>query len=73
MKRYLLFAGDHYYPSGGWRDFQGSFDTGTEAVEEAQKGKNYSESARRKYEIRPWDWWQVIDSVDGTELHKVKE
>ena len=27
MKRYLLFAGDNYYPCGGWNDFEGSFDT----------------------------------------------
>jgi hypothetical protein len=27
MKRYLVFAGDDYYPAGGWGDFQGSFDS----------------------------------------------
>lgn len=27
LKRYLLFAGDHYYPKGGWDDFRDSFDT----------------------------------------------
>lgn len=27
MKKYLLFAGDHYYPSGGVRDFVGDFDS----------------------------------------------
>lgn len=26
MKRYLLFAGDNYYPSGGWGDFVTSHD-----------------------------------------------
>lgn len=27
MKRFLLFGGDHYYPRGGWNDYQGSFET----------------------------------------------
>ena len=26
-KKYLLFAGEYYYPSGGFHDFKGSFDT----------------------------------------------
>lgn len=25
--RYLLFAGDSYYPEGGWHDFVGKFRT----------------------------------------------
>lgn len=25
--KYLLFAGDTYYPSGGWDDFVGAFDS----------------------------------------------
>jgi hypothetical protein len=32
MKRYLLFCYSQYYPSGGWNDFEGSFDT----IEDAQ-------------------------------------
>lgn len=32
MKRYLLFMYDQYYPSGGWGDFKGSFDTLEEAL-----------------------------------------
>lgn len=31
MKRYLVFASAHYYPSGGWHDFVESFDTREEA------------------------------------------
>ena len=31
MKRYLLFKCDRYYPSGGWGDFAGSFDSIAEA------------------------------------------
>jgi len=32
MKRFLLFAYDDYYPSGGWSDYEGSFDTAEEAM-----------------------------------------
>lgn len=46
-KRFWLFAGDFYYPSGGMRDFIGSFDTVAEALSAAVK----------------YDWHQVFDSV----------
>lgn len=26
LKRYILFAGDYYYPSGGWDDYAASDD-----------------------------------------------
>lgn len=49
MKRFLLFAGSDYYPSGGWKDFQKDFDT----LEEANNyiGQNYNA-----------DWFHLIDS-----------
>lgn len=31
MKRYLVFTGEFYYPSGGWEDFKGSTDDLDEA------------------------------------------
>jgi hypothetical protein len=55
MKRYLLFAGDQYYPSGGWRDFRGSFATSEEAVKH----------------VADWlrvDWWHVVDGATGALL-----
>ena len=51
MKNYLLFAGDHYYPSGGWDDFQEAFETWEEAN---QKGKDLKEQ-------RKADWYHVVD------------
>jgi hypothetical protein len=33
MERYLVFAGDLYYPAGGWEDFIGSFRTLAEVKE----------------------------------------
>lgn len=49
MKRFLAFGGDQYYPSGGWADFQGSFDTKDEALVAL-------------IAIGSIDWWEVIDS-----------
>ncbi len=34
MKKYLAFCWDQYYPSGGWQDFVGMFDTKEEALKE---------------------------------------
>lgn len=42
MKRYLLFQCNDYYPSGGWDDFVGDYDT----IEDAQ-GLHPSRSRRR--------------------------
>lgn len=52
MKRYLLFAGDTYYPAGGWDDFIDSFDS----FEAAREDPKLVE--RSKY-----GWWQIIDTV----------
>jgi hypothetical protein len=32
MKRYLLFAGEEYYPNGGMNDFVNDFDKESDAV-----------------------------------------
>ncbi len=49
MKRYLLFCCFDYYPSGGWRDFVGSYDS----VELALEG------------MRNCDRWYIVDSKVG--------
>ena len=36
MKRYLVFAGDTYYPSGGWEDLKKSFNKEDVAVSWAE-------------------------------------
>lgn len=54
MKRYAMFAYDVYYPSGGWGDFKGSYDT----IEEAETaGKNSG-----------CDNFDVVDLTTGEEL-----
>jgi hypothetical protein len=47
-ERYLLFAGDRYYPGGGWKDFKMSFPS-VELAVKAVKG------------LDDYDWWQVVD------------
>lgn len=46
MKKYLLFAGDYYYPAGGFNDFIGSFDS----IDEAKQA--YANC----------DWVHIVDS-----------
>ena len=50
MKRFLLFSGWNYYPSGGVDDFNGSFDTKEEAIRAAGK-------------LEVWDWAQIYDCL----------
>jgi len=58
MKRYLVFYGDNYYPSGGMSDLLGSFDTLTEGVI-ALENKNDKEWNGE------WDysWGHISDGV----------
>lgn len=54
MKRFLLFAFDTYYPSGGWSDFVGAFDT-IEAVDEW--------IGHADYENFQYGNFQIVDST----------
>jgi len=53
MKRFLLFAGDFYYPNGGWDDFKGDFDS----VENAKDWLEGDGGA---------DWAHVIDTTTSS-------
>lgn len=57
MRRYLLFTGSCYYPSGGWNDFYSAHDT----IEEA-------EAIGMKHWNGAYNWWHVIDSTIGEEV-----
>ena len=48
---YLLFMGSHYYPSGGWHDYVGSYSNLESAREYAKSNLNRSIN----------DWWQIVD------------
>jgi hypothetical protein len=55
MKRFLLFSGDHYYPSGGWDDMVGDFDTPEDAT---AKGQELLRQLKT-------DWFHVVDMETG--------
>jgi hypothetical protein len=57
---YLLFAGDRYYPSGGWLDLAGRFAT----VDEAQTRAGFIRSGRHQLEQDDF-WWHVVDLNSG--------
>ena len=56
MKRFLIFAYDSYYPTGGWGDFDSDHDTLEEAREVAKVLKKRCE------------WIQIVD-LETRELH----
>ena len=53
MSRYLLFAGDNYYPGGGWEDYVDSYNSVAEAI------------AALGADSRKRDWFHVVDSQTG--------
>lgn len=59
MKRYWLFSGDRYYPSGGMDDFKGCFDT----VEEALLKMVEIQSSGA-------DWWHLYDALEERRVHE---
>jgi len=66
MKRYLLFGFSHYYPYGGWKDLEGSYDTIGEAIYASLP--RFDENMRYTDEDR-WDECHVIDSETGKYVH----
>lgn len=56
MMRYILFAGETYYPGGGWNDFVADGDT----VEELELITKKMEGADNS--SHDWDWWHIVDT-----------
>lgn len=63
-KKYLLFAGDDYYPSGGMVDYIGSFDTIAEA---AAKGRE-RETLSNGFVCSAPDWYQIVEHATMREV-----
>jgi len=55
VNRFLVFAGDYYYPKGGWKDFKGAFSS----YENALKCINKPELGFED----PYEWWHIIDET----------
>jgi hypothetical protein len=60
MKRYAVFKGEFFYPSGGWDDFAGTYETLKEAVRAADEGAADN------------TWAHVVDLQAGTIVYKQK-
>lgn len=60
-KRYLVFAGDAYYPCGGWDDFVGR----TDSLEDARAMRLRTNF---RGQVAEHDWWQIVDTHTWTEI-----
>lgn len=60
MKRFMVFAGDSFYPCGGTNDFVADFDTIYEV-----KDFLYDNVCRKDANYE-YDWANYYDSVEGT-------
>jgi hypothetical protein len=58
MKRFLLFAGENYYPQAGWANFWGDFDTQDQAVEAGKKTTQGMSVTSDQHDA----WFQVVDT-----------
>lgn len=78
MKRFLLFYNECYYPSGGWDDFKGSFNTEAEAVgaftefvaqkyeEECEGQRGIGRAPFRDLAAFSRNWWMhIVDATTG--------
>ena len=63
LNRFALFAGDTYYPRGGWLDFRGSYLSIEDAVAQLFR-EPYYEGEEGKLLL--YDWWHVIDLKSGS-------
>ena len=61
IANYILFAGEDYYPVGGWRDFIGRYETKEEAIDLAKS------MLLRKYhpDTTNYSWYHVVNLLDG--------
>lgn len=67
VNRFLLFAGEHYYPRGGWEDWRGRFET----LDEAKAAFLAWRDGRRESERGDPDveghhtWGHIVDDREG--------
>ena len=54
MTRFAVFAGDQYYPSGGWKDLIGRYAS----VEAATAAAKSAEG----------QWWHLVDLESGAQI-----
>lgn len=63
-KRFWLFIGQNYYPSGAMRDFIKGFDTFDEASNFLAEGTwTEEDEGEHRYDKRN-QWWELLDTQD---------
>lgn len=68
MKRFAIFAGDSYYPAGGWDDFQSSYANLSEAVGAVVKLPKTSYFSKIKIGNDTFDWYHIVDLHTGEQV-----
>jgi len=58
MKRFLLVAGDQYYPGAGTKNWIGCFESCEAAAEKVQFDKEFSNFIING---QSYDWYEIID------------
>ena len=67
MKRFMLFGGPRYYPTGGAYDLIGFFDTLDEATAMPARTvvECYRDDTLEVQTLNDDAWWHVLDLVSG--------
>lgn len=61
---FIVFAGDHYYPLGGWSDFNSrhtSLDDAKCSIE-VIGGRNPYDGGKFKIDGKHYDWYQIVNA-----------
>ena len=61
MKQFLLFAGDHYYPTGGANDLIMTCDSMEDCIKVYKAGPNLPDD----YNTENYEWAHVLDIHTG--------
>jgi hypothetical protein len=67
MKRFLLFAGENYYPSGGMEDFINSFDSEQEAKDWYNKNQI---AAKSNPDLEEYEWLHIWDCTESKIIYE---
>jgi hypothetical protein len=74
LKRFWLFIGENFYPSGGMKDFIRGFDTFDEVTAFLDSGTwtEDPDEPPKRFERRA-QWWEVLDTVELKTLSPFKD
>ena len=65
VKRFLLFAGDDYYPRGGVMDFHASYTTRVKAKQAFENGGEYGGVLADWGIVAEWDGERFVDAEEN--------